>query len=608
MALDTNSKHIDFTKSKSLNRLGNPSTRLSRQAKKDAYFMRCYYGYKECIEQDGQVFFYTLTYTQKKLPHFYGIPCFSYEDISWMMKSNGFAKSLQRNYGTALKYAVFCEYGDENSRPHYHLLFYLFPFRNKKGELSKKYPYKKIDPIDFKSLVKHYWQGDMFRYEESIKGIVKEGSLNHGLVKDFKAIQYCTKYVIKSQANEHAELKIMQNIRSQVTNQLINDKHTWVKFIANIINSYKSPIEAIEYKKHFKESPNELLRRLHRSWYERSKNNSIEEMSLDHVINARSRDFMLYLLTDPFIKVELEDKFKSYCRLHSHSTAEELYKEYLYHYGPRPRLSHGLGLSVLNDIDPYNPTIKLPSRNKWREVPISLYYYRKLFKEVVKDENTNFKVKYIDNNLAIEVKKAKLNDRITKTANNLRNTAIKYNAAKATTKEQIQYNYVRISPNHINTYASIADLFTDSGTNLATPYLMNENVEDPHNIWHQMATYTEVYRDRYCKLDEHGNYPQLDLVKDYDNFLYPEYYYINYSEPELAKKENYSDETIDLYDNHPAFQHFQKLLEFIEKVDDKLTELKDIEDDEKEEYQNTLKKFHRLGKNFGVYDLLSEKA
>ncbi len=63
---------------------------------------------------------------------------------------------LLRKYGTTFKYFVGAQLGDGkgergfHNNPHYHVLFFLENANN------DKFPYKKIDPKDFRHLVRMY--------------------------------------------------------------------------------------------------------------------------------------------------------------------------------------------------------------------------------------------------------------------------------------------------------------------------------------------------------------------------------------------------------------------------------------------------------------------
>ena len=195
-------KYFKADHSKCFLTVSSPDTQTSRYIKQEGYQARLYWQFRYCQENDGQTFFYTLTYNDSAIPTYLGRNCFDYEDLRDIF-TGGFRKMLLRKYGTTFKYFVGAELGEgagkrgmENN-PHYHVLFFLEDAKN------PEYPYEKITPEAFRSLVKLYWQGfdetvngEFFDYRTAKYGIAKEGDYC-GLVLDFRAISYVSKYVTK---------------------------------------------------------------------------------------------------------------------------------------------------------------------------------------------------------------------------------------------------------------------------------------------------------------------------------------------------------------------------------------------------------------------------
>lgn len=204
----TNRTYVEFS---------SPDSYQSRQMKIEGYETRLYWQFRYCEDNNGQTFFYTLTYNDANMPKRYGINCFDYEDLRDLL-TGGFRKKLLRKYGTTFKYFIGAELGDGkgsrgmHNNPHYHILFFLEPAH------IERFPYTKISPTDFRHLVRLYWQGfdedvDGFRdYNEAKYGIAKEGD-KIGKVTDFRAMSYCAKYVCKDAKLKMHESEVEKTLR-----------------------------------------------------------------------------------------------------------------------------------------------------------------------------------------------------------------------------------------------------------------------------------------------------------------------------------------------------------------------------------------------------------
>lgn len=112
-----------------------------KNKKRMEYKFRSYYEMQSTFNQDGYVYFDTLTYRSKDLPHLsdfldevssdahYNFPCFNSKHVNVFF--HRLREELKRaGYDVAgrLKYFLSCEYGlDERytHRPHYHVLFFV---------------------------------------------------------------------------------------------------------------------------------------------------------------------------------------------------------------------------------------------------------------------------------------------------------------------------------------------------------------------------------------------------------------------------------------------------------------------------------------------------
>lgn len=54
---------------------------MAKVNKIQSYETRLYYEYLNCTNNDGQVFFFTLTYNDAHVPKYDGQPCFDYFDL-----------------------------------------------------------------------------------------------------------------------------------------------------------------------------------------------------------------------------------------------------------------------------------------------------------------------------------------------------------------------------------------------------------------------------------------------------------------------------------------------------------------------------------------------
>lgn len=138
-----------------------------RQNNRNDWFVRCFYEWSSNNE-NGFSFFYTLTYNNDNLPTFQNKPCFSRRHIQLFIKR---LRHVLSKSETPLRYMVTCEYGILHGRPHYHVIFFVG---------------KWVNPFIFYKMVENAWQ----------YGFVKAGE-HAGVIQNYTAIQYVTKYVTK---------------------------------------------------------------------------------------------------------------------------------------------------------------------------------------------------------------------------------------------------------------------------------------------------------------------------------------------------------------------------------------------------------------------------
>ena len=135
-----------------------------QSGRRRAYAQRLYFEYLYTQKVNGTTYFYTLTYNDKSIPHYFkDRPCFSYADIR-LVTNGALSKELERKYGSRLRYFVACETGEgKGSRgagknPHYHCIFFVQPLHDKEGKPITE-GYIPIQPLDFRRIIRRVWQG-----------------------------------------------------------------------------------------------------------------------------------------------------------------------------------------------------------------------------------------------------------------------------------------------------------------------------------------------------------------------------------------------------------------------------------------------------------------
>ncbi|QCS36006.1 hypothetical protein [Capybara microvirus Cap1_SP_84] len=165
------------------------------------YETRMYYEYLNCIDKGGFVAFVTLTYNNKALYHFYGLPVPDSRNLRYLLHDSYFAHECARS-GYNFKYFITTELGEGKGKrgfannPHYHCLLYFTPST---PEYNRFFITRYVD------LIKKYWQGDNGEDWNAAKfGHVEPGD-NYGIVNSSSAFSYVSKYVTKSSTDIHRE-------------------------------------------------------------------------------------------------------------------------------------------------------------------------------------------------------------------------------------------------------------------------------------------------------------------------------------------------------------------------------------------------------------------
>lgn len=536
---DTTRTHVRFS---------SPDSYQSRQIKIEGYETRLYWQFRYCEEHNGQTFFYTLTYNDAHLPKHYGINCFDYEHLRDLF-TGGFRKRLLRKYGTTFKYFVGAELGDGkgsrgmHNNPHYHVLFFLEPAKD------DRYDYVPISSEDFRHLVRLYWQGfdeatDGYRdYNEALYGIAREGE-NVGKVTDYRAINYVAKYVCKDAQLKLQEEKVERTIRYREKKSAKMDPEVYKQFLhADIYDLYNTPMNASKTEWCFDDK--RLLVELLPDYY--AAHISIFGDVPDEVIRYKEdvtevmRVYHLWNRFNDFVDKYIEDKVK------------EGISEYRNRFSNKCRISQGVGDYALQFIgDKLNPTFQVPSKEGFKNRPMSQYYYRKLFTDVIvpTEMTPTGKVRTyapirVLNDDGIRYKVNKLDERI-------RTMAVKAsnNLALVLANEEL---YEKMKASDINT-----EVFMSHSEFLRK---LDKAREENVNIFQRYAEYKLVYEDRFFRIPSFGDddvfdFPRIDVLGDYARFLIPSVYSVSCSDLRLDAFLDSNCEDYLPYSQHPYFLRY----------------------------------------------------
>lgn len=173
--------------------------------KRDEWTLRAFYEWKECMKHNGIGLFDTLTYNPYSLDTrtFYGIPTFNKMDLRLFFHK---LRNRLNKSGIKFRYLVTCEYGELMHRPHYHVLFFIYPPTNKRIE---KYSLA----LRFHAAISASWtepkklsDGSIaYRLINGRKSIImrslgfhdlRKECLNH-IIDRVDGIRYVTKYITK---------------------------------------------------------------------------------------------------------------------------------------------------------------------------------------------------------------------------------------------------------------------------------------------------------------------------------------------------------------------------------------------------------------------------
>lgn len=554
-----NNTHYFSLSNKLYNLVPDPHSWEFESARRLSYSQRLYWEFKYTKHVGGQAFFYTFTYNNKSLPHytFYdmkpdknelykrNMPCFNYDHIRLL--TNGLiSKELRRKYGSQLRYFVACERGEgkgvrgKGLNPHYHVIFFISPLSDKVRK-PKDPPYKRISPIRFCHLCKAVWQYQLLPgtydrlecdYKSARFGHCQPGD-DLGLVTDFDALSYVTKYVCKDSA-------------------LSNDD-------CAIKNSFERHFKSLGYTWHSLYFYYQYLR-LNGLCPDRQY--FLDSSGLSRYIDWRCRnlalrhkhDFLTYLRMYYWHDVEpfWINFFDFFNEIYLPQVISQSYRQYYNQYGAKVRTSKSLGVYGLNFVRQVdnNPHFVLDT-DKPDPQPICLYYYRKLYMDVVKCPVTGNPL-YVLNQNGIDLKCCNLQSNISKLNDNLEHC--------------ISFFGCNVHNSNLWSFASKYNI---------TPSLYAEVASDfnLHSVLYRYSVYRYVYQYRhYSSFD---NAPAIDngfsfdnILRDYAGFLKSNFYTCDFEESSLIRVIPHfmrNDCHVYSFLCHPLFSSFKSKFDVIER-------------------------------------------
>lgn len=350
-----------------------------RRQRQSAYYIRNYYEFKGCQDSGGFVTFYTFTFNDRALKKINGHNVLDNDALHWFLRDSGLRKAVRR-FGFTFKYFVAPEFGEgKGSRgygnnPHFHGVFYFYPLKHSDASRDNFLRANFVTKI-----FRRFWQGNEYpATRRNDPRLFTYGKLDistqcGALVKDFKAIKYTSKYVVK----DSATLKSIENIRHY--------------YLHDYIPKY---LYEIDRKSGYRHTRKWLVE------FGYTFPNSFEFDS--EFVNE------WYLICLPLCL-----RFREYVNIFW----ERVFRPKLWrsHY-PKVFTSKGFGLCALDHVSP-EYTVKVPDNNTgWYQAKLPLYLKRKIFYDVVKSPETgspcyrlnNVGIAYMHNNLPAAVNAASL--------------------------------------------------------------------------------------------------------------------------------------------------------------------------------------------------------
>lgn len=492
-----------------------------------AYTQRLYFEYLYTQKVKGTTFFYTLTYNDAAIPHYFkDRPCFNYADIR-IVTNGALSKDLERKYGSRLRYFVACETGEgKGSRgagrnPHYHCIFFVQPIHDKDNKPIFD-SYKAIQPLDFRRIIRRVWQGtenDYVNFNECKFGICKEGD-NCGLVTGVAPFKYCSKYVLKDNNELALENEVINYWSNKVKTEDINLQVLWYFYKYNTLLCGE-PCHYLFYD-------------LGLDKYNRYRKLTIDSDKSYWRYIKRYASVDLKLIVNEYLNGFVNDYYKP-------MFVRAKLNEYRNLYSGKVRCSKGLGeygLNFVKDAD-FNPTFNIPTPQGFDCQSISLYYYRKLYYDKYFCDVTG-SVLY------------RLNERGKRLKINTLSNTIEKHSIKVKEALSVVFN------NHFA-------LFDKERSSK----LINSLVDNPQRdeIIHRYSIYKTVYEFRFVdKSDFVALDPcfSMDSVKrDYSIFINNDSYFLDYNYVSRLYIRDYNARS---FEYHPNFKCYMRLFSELDSM------------------------------------------
>lgn len=573
--------------------VASPFSYQYRQSRIEGYEARLYWQYRYCEEHNGQTFYYTLTYNDAAMPYKYGMNCFDYEDLRYLL-NGGFTKMLLRKYGTKLKYFVGAELGDGKGKrglhnnPHYHILFFLEP------SLDARFPYSVISPEDFRHLVRMYWQGfdqspeydGYCDFKKARYGIAKEGE-NCGKVTDFRACMYCAKYVCKDVALKENESKIESSERLRFLDDLKDSVEIHSEFFHSVVfDRFNVPLNPKKTE-----------------WL------YSDESLLDEILPGAFEMYHKIFgeIPDPVVDVNIVSIVREICSKYDmwpdffrffNSKVDDLVKasvtEWRNRYCNKCRISQGVGDYALEFVhDKLNPCIQVPDKDSgFKNRPLCQYFYRKLFTRVLRpvkpgqfvcEKPESFSPIRVLNEAGIKYKVSRLTKSLYKKTEEARS-----NLSLILGDDAL---FERMKQSDVNTevFMSYSDLIK---------YLNDLNETDANvDFYSRYAAFKLVYEGRYFSVQLDGLpdadcTPLIDVLEDYKRFLVPSIYSVSRNDLLLDSFLEGGCQGFLPYSSHPYFRRFMRLFDVLDLCSDYFFVQKDDRAQAEAERIAGVKRFH----------------
>ena len=546
LCIQNNTKFFLPGKTRVFNEIPSPMSYMAKVNKIQSYETRLYYEYLNCTQNDGQVFFFTLTYNDAHVPKYDGQPCFDYFDLRGFV-TGGFSKALQRKYGIKFKYFISAELGDGkgvrgfHNNPHYHILFFTYPSKVDIG--SKDYhEYVKINPYDFRSLVREYWQGfdqDKTGPKDFRKfckyGIVSEGK--YGIaVRDFRGIYYCAKYVTKDATLEAYEFEVEKNLRV---------KYEKYRFSSN---SYRDFIN--------------------------SRLDIFDEGYIDE-LGVSEFDTVF----DYNIRESLEPYREDYSHFCDDRIEEFVHRdlcEFRNRYSNKCRISNGVGDLALQYFS-QDDTINVPTVDGVDVRNISLYYYRKKYTELVRKDGKLYRIL---NPAGIDMKVRNLSrtlDKIVSKVSPLLHLLVE--------NERV---YNTFSHSRFNSSAPLEHKQFISYFNTLNSY---------EDILQRYAVYKTVYAFRFFhvpSMRRRSTGDVLDFEADYRRFLASPIGWLSPYDNGVSEFLRNPGQDWLAYSSHPYFYKYSCLFDCLADFSDYLFVQNDDKNEEEARKRDTVRRYHTM--------------